>query len=176
LGPVLALRVSEDLIRIGRVVGAFGLDGRVKIEPETDFVERFAKGAPIIIRGREYRVQSTSWHKGQARVKLEGLDTVEEAEALQWEAASVPASRRPKLLRDEFYAADLIGLMVVTTAGREVGKVTNILPMPAQDLLQIGDILIPMVKQFVKKVDLEAGQILIEPLDGMLPGEDAEEA
>lgn len=168
--------MSEEPTRIGRVVGAFGLDGRVKIEPETDFAERFAKGAPMIIRGKEYRVVNTSWHKGQARVKLKGLDSVEDAEALQWEPVTVPAGSRPKLDRDEFYAADLIGLVVVTTAGRRVGKVTNLLPMPAQDLLQVGDVLIPMAKQFVKKVDLAAGTIVIDPIEGMLPGEIAEEA
>lgn len=168
--------MSDDLIRIGRVVGAFGLDGRVKIEPETDFAERFAKGAPMIIRDREYRVKSTSWHKGQARVKLEGIDTVEDAEALQWATVHVPASLRPKLDRDEFYTADLIGLAVVTTSGRDLGKVTNILPMPAQDLLQVGEVLIPMVRQFVKEVDLTAGRIVVEPIAGMLPGEAADEA
>ena len=69
---------------------------------------------------------------------------------------------------NEFFTEDLIGLKVVTTDGQELGVVDDVLGAPAQDILVIGEVMIPAVKEFVKEVDLEAGLIRVELIPGFL--------
>jgi 16S rRNA processing protein RimM len=109
-------------------------------------------------------------HKGRPLIKLRGIDDVTAAEALQWEY--LEATGRPELDEDEFLADDLIGLSVVTIEGETLGTIDDVMPYPAQDVLQVGEIMIPMVKQFVKEVDLEKGSVTVQLIPGMRPGEE----
>ena len=60
---------------------------------------------------------------------------------------------------------------MVTEEGEELGTVTDVLPYPAQDILQVGEIMIPLVKEFVKQIDEESGTITVHLIPGMRPGE-----
>ena len=79
----------------------------------------------------------------------------------------------PELDEDEYFTEDLLDLEVFTTSGEKLGVVDDVLPYPAHDTLQVGEILIPVVKQFVKKIDLEEGRIEVELIPGMRPDEEA---
>ena len=70
---------------------------------------------------------------------------------------------------------DMIGLKVVTLEGRELGSVDEVLAYPAQDILKIGEVMIPLVKQFVKSVDFEKATITVDLIPGMLPEDEEEE-
>ena len=157
-------------IRIGQIVGSFGVHGTVKVEPLTDFAERFAPGAPVFIDSCRREIVSCHWHKGQARLVLEGVGSCEEAEALRWKFLTVPASDRPSLGDGEYLSADLIGLRVLE-GGREIGRVEEVTRTPAHDLLKVNGVLIPFVRQFVKRVDLEEGVIEVELIEGLRPEE-----
>ncbi len=108
-----------------------------------------------------------SIHKGRPLLKLKGIEDVTAAESLQWEY--LEAVGRPELDEDEFLAEDLIGLRAVTSEGEELGEVEDVLPYPAQDVLVIGEIMVPLVKQFVKDIDLEGGTVTVELIPGMRP-------
>lgn len=165
-------------IRIGQIVGVFGLEGWVKVEPLSDFPERFARGARVYLAGEEEprQIQGVHEHKGQLRLKLRGVDSLEEAESHRAKYVEVPADQRPKLESDQYYTADLIGLDVIDAKAGLLGKVDSIIASPAQDLLQVGEILIPVAKQFVKAIDLEQKSITVELIPGMCPGDSADEA
>jgi 16S rRNA processing protein RimM len=75
---------------------------------------------------------------------------------------------------DEYRVDDVIGLKVVTIDGKELGKVDRVDPYPAQDILIIGDIMIPFVEQFVTDIDFEVGIITVDLIPGMLGEEDDE--
>lgn len=154
------------------MVGVFGIKGVLKVLAQTHFIERFDPGEKVWINDRAYTIDWTAWHKGQVRIGLKGISTNEQAEELIGENVTVPIDHRPELEEDEFYAGDLIGLKVITKERKELGKVDELITGPAQDLLRIGEILIPMVKAFVKKIDLNKGVIEVELIPGMLPGED----
>lgn len=111
-----------------------------------------------------------SIHKGRPLIKISGIEDLTAAEKLQWEY--LEAVGRPELDEDEYLAEDLIGLKVVTDTGQELGEVEDVLPYPAQDVLQVGEILIPLIKQFVKKIDPDNGTITVHLIPGMLPGEE----
>lgn len=163
--------MTGGTIRVGRIVGVFGIQGWVKVEPMTDFPERFEKGARLLAGGERRQVQGQHWHKGQVRLKLRGIDTVEQAEALIGGYVEVGEDERPELEQDEYYTRDLIGLRAVDESGTELGRVDAVLPSPAHDLLQIGEALIPVVREFVLEIDLPGGRIVLRPLPGMLGDE-----
>lgn len=164
----------EGHVRVGQIVGPFGIKGGLKVVPLTDFPERFDKGSLLYLGGEPRKVATSYWHKTQARITFDEVRTIEQAEALKWKYLTVPATEKPKLEDDEFLASDLIGLSVVEN-GEVIGVVDEIVHAPAHDLIRIGDTLIPCVHHFVKSVDLGAKRIVVELIDGMRPGDTAEE-
>jgi 16S rRNA processing protein RimM len=160
---------TGGFIRIGQIVGAFGLRGEVKVQPLTDFEERFRPGARLRLKGDWVTIETSRDHKGRPLLKLSGIDDLTTAEALQWEYLEGIEEDLPELDEDEFLAEDLIGLRVVTASGEELGKVDEVLSYPAQDILRVGAIMIPMVEQFVREIDLDEEKITVELIPGMRP-------
>jgi 16S rRNA processing protein RimM len=150
-------------------VGAFGLKGQLKVKPLTEFVERFQAGARLRLQGEWIEVEAMSLHKGRPLVKLHGVDSVEAAEALQWEY--LEAVGRPNLDEDEFLSEDLIGLEVFTEDGEKLGVIDDVLANPAHDVFVIGEIMIPFVNQFVLSIDADARRVTVRLIPGMR-GED----
>ena len=74
------------------------------------------------------------------------------------------ATALPPTEEDEYYIFQLVGLEVVEENGRALGRVADVLPGVANDVLQLGDgVLLPMVEDCIRSVDLEAGRILVAP-------------
>ncbi len=163
--------MADEFVKVGRIVGAFGLKGQVKVEPLTDFAERFDKGARLRLKGEWVTVEAMREHKGRPLLKLSGINNLTVAEAHQWEYLEAAALENPNLEEDEYMVEDLVGLKVSTVEGEELGVVGNVLNYPAHEILEVGEILIPLVKEFVKSVDLEKGLIRVQLIPGMRPGE-----
>ena len=163
------------MIRVGQVVGAFGVDGAVKVMPLTDFEDRFQPGAELIVEGETCRVE---WSRRRAPglvVKLHGLDDRTRASLLQGRYLEVPESAARRLPPGSYYAHELVGLPVATESGTELGVLSDILERPANDVwvAHLGSIerLIPATREAVVAVDLEAGRILVA--DWLLEFEEA---
>ena len=154
-------------VRVGQIVGTHGLKGDVKVELLTDFIDRLDVGRRLRLKGDWITVRSARLQKDRLILGLVGLDDVDSAQALQWEYLEAPEEERPELDEDEYATADLIGMEVVTTDGEDLGKIDNVLAMPAQDVLVVGSIMIPAVKQFVKSVDIASRRITVELIEGM---------
>lgn len=153
--------------RVGRIVGTHGLKGEVKVELLTDFVERLDTGSRLRLQGNWVTVEQARAQKDRLILKLSGVDDIDAAQALQWQYLESKSDAKPKLEEDEYVTADLIGLRVETEAGEELGKVEEVLPMPAHDVLVVGGIMIPAVKEFVRLVDVEGGRIQVRLIEGM---------
>jgi 16S rRNA processing protein RimM len=158
---------TEPRVVVGRIVGAFGIKGQVKVQALTEFHERFEKGATLYLDGEPLRVQTSQWHKGHFLLGFREVPDASAAESLQWKNLEAVADYRRELEEGEFLTDDLIGLLVLTEEGRPLGKVDDVLPYPAHDILVVGKLMIPAVQQFVRSVDLEAGQMVVELLPGM---------
>ncbi|HEY0868448.1 MAG TPA: ribosome maturation factor RimM [Fimbriimonas sp.] len=156
-----------DLIRVGRISGVFGLRGHLKIEPLTDFWERFQEGRELYLKGKPVKIETSTTHKGRPLLKLEGVDSATQAEALQFEFLEGLADEEFELEEDEYYTEELVGLRVVTVDGRELGELDEVHRYPAHDVFEVGGIMIPAVKQFVRNVDIEGGTITVELIEGM---------
>ncbi|MBI5705894.1 MAG: 16S rRNA processing protein RimM [Armatimonadetes bacterium] len=154
-------------IRIGRIVGAQGLKGEVKVEPLTDFFERFDPGKVLTIQGAEHEILGARLQGERLVLQIEGVSDRTAAEKLQWEYLEADEDLDVELDEDEYFTADLIGMRVVTEAGEVLGEVEKVLPYPAHDLLVVDGIMIPAVKEFVKQVDLKGRRMVVHLIEGM---------
>ncbi len=165
---------GEPLVRVGRVAGAHGLKGELKIDVLTDFDSRFEKGASLLLKGVWRRIVASREHKGRPLLKLEGIDTIDQAEALQWEYVESKGAPEPD--EDEFLVDDLLGLRVVTIEGETIGEVDEVLVTAAHEILQVGETLIPLVKEFVVGIDFDEETVTVRLIPGMRDDAEAIEA
>lgn len=155
------------MARVGRIVGAHGLKGEVKVEVLTDFIERLNVGRRLKLEGDWITVDAARFQNHRLILKLSGIDDVDSAKAHLWKYLESTDSAAPELDDDEYVTADLIGMSVSTRDGAELGCVADVLAKPAHDILVVGDHLIPAVKQFVKNIDRNARRIEVELIEGM---------
>ena len=173
---------SDELLVIGRVWRAHGVQGEAKVIPETDDPERFETLERVYIGGRaetakEHAVESVRYQQTKrgliVLIKLANVQTPEAVEGLRKNMVFAAESDLPPLEEDEFFLHDLVGLAVVTEAGEAVGTVRDVMEMPGHPLFVIAregqpDAMIPAVPEFVTDVDAEAGRVTIRPIEGLL--------
>jgi len=175
--------VSADaLIRVGFVYRPHGLEGELKINPEhTDDPTRFEEFETIYIgsrarRVRSYRVRSVRYQETKRGTTVilgvEGVDSRGDADAVT-KMKVFAVEEDLELAEDEFFVHELVGLDVVTEAGDVLGTVSNYMEMPAQEVFVVrrpegGEAMIPAVEDFILDVDLDAGMVTIEPIEGLL--------
>lgn len=176
---------ADDWAEVGVIAGAFGLHGEVKVQPETAFPERFAS-TPTIYLGDErtpYAIEQARAHKQQIVLQLRDVTSIEAAEALRGQRVWIPASLLMPLPEGQFYLHDVIGLEVRHVDGRVLGTVRDILSGTGNDLFVIArapvagaegvilaqqdDVLLPAVKAFIMRVDLEARVMIVDPIPGL---------
>lgn len=168
--------VPSGGIVVGKIAGAFGIKGELKIDPTTDFWERFHKGKRLLIQGQWFTVTSYREHKGRPLITINGIDSATKAEALQWQNVEAPAEERPELEEDEYVTEDLLDMEVWTIEGENLGFVEDVLTTPAHDIFVVGKIMIPVVKEFVRMIDFDEERITVTLIPGMLDDQDAEHA
>lgn len=169
-------KIPRGHVVVGEVVGVFGIRGALKVEPRTDFPERFAPGAVLFMDGISRKIVSTAWHLGQARIRFEGIETPEEGKKHTKALLTISEDERPSLKKDTFLTRDLIGLQLIdSTSGEVLGIVESVDRSPLYDILISGSAMIPCIKEFVKKIDLEKNQVTVAPLQGMFGPPDEED-
>lgn len=112
---------------------------------------------------------------GNIRLSLAGISSREEAEALRGGVVFVAEENLPPPQANEFYAYRVLGCEVITTDGRTLGRVAEVLPTGANDVLVVHDgaaeVLIPVIADVVKALDFDHGRIVVDPVPGLLgPG------
>ena len=173
---------TDEWVVVGEFVGPFGIHGEIKLRPLTDFPERF-EHTPTIYVGKQhtpYRVEQAHMHKQLVLVRLAGIADVDAAEHLRGEQIWIPASELTPLQEGQFYLHDVVGLRVRHVNGQALGVVTDVVSTGASELFVIRDpqgkeVLLPVVKSFVKQIDFAQGVILVDPIPGLFD-EDYEEA
>ena len=157
-----------------------GLRGELKALPLTDFPERFAPGARVWIGAEERTIAASRWTGDRVYLTVLGIDDRETAETLRGELVEIPDQQRPPADQGLYYVDDIEGLAVSDIAGRDLGRVREVLRTGANDVWIVDrgaqpDLLIPALRDVIKKVDLAAGAIVVDLPDGLLP-EPSEEA
>lgn len=160
---------------VGAIAGAYGVRGEVRLKSFTADPEAVASYGPLATEdgARRFEVTLLGRVKNALRVRLSGVRTKEEADALRGTRLYVPRARLPDLPEDEFYHADLIGLEVTDTGGTPLGRVKAVHDHGAGDLLEIlvpgarQTVLLPFTRATVPTVDLAAGRIVADPPEGL---------
>ena len=166
-----------DLLLVGRIARAHGNKGQVIVNPETDFPgDRFAEGNVLVVdhggQQVERRIVSVRFQQGRPILALEGVETMNDAEALAGAELKVPVTALAPLPGGTYYRHDLVGCEVRTKDGQVVGTVTDVEgPLERSRLVVArtgGELLVPMVDKICIEVDPGAKRIVIDPPEGLL--------
>lgn len=183
-------QTSEDIVpeqsktewaTIGQVVALFGVQGELKVRSLSDIPDRFAQLEAVYLAPTHVRrrIESKRPYKGDLIIlKLEGIDDANAAEALRNVDLDIPIDELANLPPDVYYQHDIIGLLVKTVSGREIGQITGIMPTGGNDVYEVktphgAQILIPAIKEVVKQVDLRRHVMYIDPIKGLLDEKEA---
>lgn len=172
---------AVEFLKVGRFLGTHGIRGEVRVFPDTDFPEdRFAPGQVLMLQHATLReplsltVEKSRFHKNAYLVKFLEWDNINQAEPFKGGTFVVPVTDTVSLDVEagEYYFKDIIDCEVVTTEGRNVGKVKEILTLPANDVWVVQgadgkEILLPYISDIVKDVDIDSKQITIEWMEGL---------
>ena len=165
---------DRDIV-IGKIIAPIGIRGEVKAICLTDFPERFDKGNKVSLKIFEepiktLLIETSREHKDGFVIKLEGINSREEAECLRNTELVVDKSEVGKLPEDSFYIFNLIGLDVITDDGRNVGKIVDVIHTGANDVYYTDKkVCIPALKQVVLEIDFTGKKMVIHPMPGLIP-------
>ena len=169
--------MSDDLLCVGTIAGAFGVRGEVRLKSFTSAPHAIADLAPLVREDgvQEFDVVITGQTKNGLTARMSGIVSKEEADAKKGTKLFVPRSRLPDLPDDEYYYSDLEGLEVFDTGGAPLGQVKSVHNHGASDLLEIklpnsnATVLLPFTNAAVPTVDLKLGRIVADPPLGIFP-------
>jgi 16S rRNA processing protein RimM len=170
----------EKWFNVGTIVNTHGIKGEARVISITDFAdERYKKGNSLFLfmsvkdEPIELIVKSHRVHKNFDLLTFEGYEDVNQIEKFKGGLLKVPELQLGKLSKDEYYFHEIIGCLVVTDQGEEIGVVKEILTPGANDVWVIKgkggkEQLIPYIKDVVKEIDVPTKKIVITPLEGLL--------
>jgi 16S rRNA processing protein RimM len=177
-------------VLLARIVRPQGRHGEVLADIFTDFPEHFAERKRLFLRPpmgvvldamrdtiRETRVETHWLHKGRVVLKFAQVDSIADAENLRGFEVVIPREERMPLEGDAVYVSDLLGVRVIDVSrggAEDAGEITDVEPEGAGPAMLVihtpgGDeLLIPFVRAYLRKIDLEAKRMEMELPLGLL--------
>lgn len=164
-------------LAVGRIVKPHGVHGEVSMTVLTDFPERFETTTEFYLGDEHeadlYELESFRWHKQHLLLKFKGVADRNDAEELRGLLVQIPIAEATPLPEGSYYLYQLIGLQVITIDGERLGTVDSIIETGANDVYVVKndakkELLLPAIPDVVKSVDLEAKQITVELMDGLI--------
>ena len=155
-----------QFVEAGEIVTTHGVRGEFKMLPWVDspeFMEQFCR---VRIDGKTYNVESCRIQKTCNLLKIAGIDTMEDAQALRGKTVEIYRADAPD---DLIFAAELIGLQVMAN-GEIIGQITDVLDYPGNKVYVVKgeyEYMIPAVKQYVLSTDIEGGTMEVMLIEGM---------
>lgn len=167
----------KDCFYLGKIVKKYSFKGEVLVKLDTDDPQLFKNLESVFIsQGNNlipFFIENCRLHKTNVlRIKFEDVDSEEEANSMLKRDLYLPLSILPKLEGDKFYYHEVMGFKVTDANFGAIGVLKNVIENAAQDLFEISykgkEILIPINDQFIKQVDREAKEILVETPEGLI--------
>jgi 16S rRNA processing protein RimM len=166
--------MSNKLFAIAKITRASGLKGEVGVRPLVRQFDDYVTDKSLFIGfdetfAMDVKLEKVTGLNKKRRFLFEGLKTRDEAESMigQLLFASVEDSDPINLI-----SADLLGATVVADNGEIIGELVDMISLPANDVYVIKrgkkEVLIPVVPEIVRAVDIEMGLVTITPMDGLL--------
>lgn len=166
--------MAENFMAVGKIAGVHGVKGEVRALSWGDEAgellqfKNFYMGKNRTLVG----VEGARAHGAFVLLKLEKIDTPEEAYKLKGEVLYKKREEMPVLPEGRYYVADLIGLTAYLPGGEELGRVADVTPTGANDVFVIAgekkEYLIPFIPSCVGEIDLKAKRLTVLPMEGLL--------
>ena len=161
--------MKQIYIDAGEIVTTHGVRGEVKVLPWLDSADMLCEFERCRIDGKEYKVENCLVQKTCNLVKLQGIDTMEAAQAMRGKTVQL---YREDIDEDVIFGVELLGVEVFCD-GNNIGKITEVLDYPGNSVYVIGDdkvknrYMIPAVKEFVLSTDLDKNEMQVRLIEGM---------
>ena len=171
-----------EYISVGYILRPRGIKGEIKVEPLTDYIERFDELDILYIKVmnqyKPVKILARNYSHSYVFLRLEGYNDMNQVEELRGQYLWIPRDQVRKLPKDTFLIADIIGCAVYTQEGQHLGRVDSVIQTGSNDVYvtkgPLGEILIPGLKKVVLDVDIQSRKITVavQELEGLLPNED----
>jgi len=165
-----------SLVSIGKIGRPHGIRGEVKVIPLTDWPERFQQVQSVYLEPEGEAGVWVEIERAQVRgdriiLKFAGIEERDQAERIRGRIIQVCEESLP-LPEGYFHVFRLIGMDVKSSAGEKIGPIVDVLRMPSHDIYVVDsngrEIMIPAVKKYVKRVDIENNVMIVEAIEGIL--------
>jgi 16S rRNA processing protein RimM len=170
--------LADDHVLIGKVAKPHGIRGEVKVYTFSELPDNLQLYKSLVLQKpgesetRKYSLVKSRPQGKLAIVQLQGVDTRDEAEALQGSEIWLDKSEIPGLEPGEYYWHQFVGLQAVTDTGTALGKISGLFTTKAHDVMVIAgaerEYMIPVNDEIIKQVDTKAGKVIIAPPAGLL--------
>lgn len=171
---------KKGFLPVGKIVGAHGVKGNIKVHSYAESLSVFEQGSPILIasaKGFE-KILTIKWVKPHGRVvllSLKGIENRNLAKTLIGSELFVKRDSLPKLVEGSYYWFDIIGLAVFTNDEKYIGRVESVIPTGSNDVYVVKDthkdrdneILIPAIEPVVLKIDLGQKKMIVDLPEGL---------
>ncbi len=176
-----SLNDTQDLIQIGKIIGAHGIRGAVKVHSFSDSGECYRQPNELIImdvdgRKLDNEIEWSKPHKNGMRLGIKDITTRNQAEAMVGCGIFVMRTSLPPLDADTNYWVDLIGMAVYSTDDEYIGRIVDIIPTGANDVYvvktcqghAVEEILLPAIASVVLAVDVPGKRMRVDVPDGLI--------
>lgn len=172
--------MPAELVSIGKIVGHYGYKGEVKVTPLTDFPQRFEGLKQVMVNKHGEisiaQIEKVKINHNMLLIKFSGIDSKESALEIRGSLLQIEETELYPLPEGYYYHFQLLGLKVFDGQRGFIGILTDILETGANDVYLIksddyGEILIPAIKEVVKKIDLAGKSMQVDLLPGLIDDE-----
>ncbi|WP_027634199.1 ribosome maturation factor RimM [Clostridium hydrogeniformans] len=158
----------KEFMTIGQISKPHGVKGEVKVFPLTDNVKRFKKLKTVFIDDKEVKVVWCKLQSDRAILKLEGIESMDDAEKLRNKYLNIRREDAIRLPKDTHFIVDIIGCSVYDSNEVFIGEVKEIIKTGYNDVYWVKDgkkeVLVPVLKEIVYDIDVENKKIVIKPV------------
>lgn len=165
-----------NLLEVGKIVNTHGLKGDVKVVDWTDSPEIFEDVKYVYVKKKnDYErldVKSIKYQKNNIIVKFSQIADINEAEKYKNQVIYAERELLGELPEGVYYIVDLIGLEVVTEEGEKIGVIADVFNTGSNDIYDVKregkkNLLIPVIPDVVRKVDIENGKVTVRMMEGL---------
>ena len=158
----------KEFMTIGQISKPHGVKGEVKVFPLTDNVKRFKKLKTVFIDDKEVKVVWCKLQSDRAILKLEGIESMDDAEKLRNKYLNIRREDAIRLPKDTHFIVDIIGCSVYDSNEVFIGEVKEIIKTGYNDVYWVKngkkEVLVPVLKEIVYDIDVENKKIVIKPV------------
>lgn len=166
-----------EWIDVAVITAPHGVRGDVRVRLLTDFPDRLSEPQEVRVMGPDAQVRSatvrlSSWHGDKGVLQITGIASRTEAEALRGCRVQIPRGRCQPLPAGHYYIFELVGMEVYDQSGKYLGKVDDVIRLPANDVYVVcgpegAAVMVPALRSVVREVDVPHRRLLVDLPPGL---------